>query len=194
MYAGTDVFPSSFTTAASYAGAIFYLNCSTHFAKYRAPGCPIPDSPTAFLTGQSGGQLVSQTLTPGSSRILPICLLSRLLTLLVSHHQLFLLFLQLHCSKLRPALVPRTRCPLTRPSIPFGRRMETPSTELGIPCPVPLRKIPCALGLTPRRSRLSRLHFFVLFNILPLALLPCGSRCLSIASFLLILGTCISLS
>ena len=82
--AGTDVFPSSFSTSASSFGASLLHSYIKYIVGYRTPGCPVPISPTAILIGQSGGQSVSLTLTLGNSGILPGWLLSSLLVLLTS--------------------------------------------------------------------------------------------------------------
>ena len=125
---------------------------------YRTPGCPVPNSPTALLNGQSGGQSVSRTLTPRSSGVLHGWLLSSLLVLLTSLSCTILL--RLHCRKSRPALVPLHSAPLTRPSRSRWRRMETPSTLLGVHWLVPPLTLSRLLGLTTRIPSIPRPPIF----------------------------------
>ena len=146
--AGTDVFPSSFSTSASSSGASLLHSCIKYIVGYRTPGCPIPISPTTILIGQSGGQSVSLTLTWGNSGILPGWLLSSLLVLLTSLSYPVLWLLRLHCCKPRPALVPHTSVPGTGPNRSSWHRMETPSTLMGVHWLVPSLKLSCMLGLT----------------------------------------------
>lgn len=80
----SNVFSPTFSIVASCVGAIYFESCSTHHAKYKTLGCPVSYPPTALLTSQSGGELVSPTLTLGSSGVLLVWLLTRLPTLLVS--------------------------------------------------------------------------------------------------------------
>ena len=146
--AGTDVFPSSFSTSSFSAGASLLHSCILHIFGYKTPGCPVPCPPTTILIGQSGGQSVSLTLTLGNIGILPGCLLNSLLVLLTSLSCHILWLLRLHCRKPRPALVPHTSVPGTRPSRSSRRRMGTPSTLLGVHWLVPPLKLSCMLGLT----------------------------------------------
>ena len=95
-------------------------------------------------------------------------LLSNLLVLLTSLSYIILLLLQLHCRKPRPALVPLTSAPLTRPSRASRRWMETPSLLLGVHWLVPPLILCRLLGLTTRRPSISRPPIFILiFSVLP---------------------------
>ena len=72
--------------------------------------------------------------------------------------------------------------------------MAVPPTKLGITWPVPLQKIPCALGLTSRSSSITKLPIFILFSILPIPSFPLLLGLLDCGGFPLLLGPNIPLA